>query len=111
DLERAIPLLETTLTQYEQILGDTHPHTLTSRNNLALAYQAAEDLERAIPLLETTLTQREQILGDTHPHTLTSRNNLVAARKTASAVQQPGTAISATAPDHKPPQTPPEQPV
>jgi hypothetical protein len=30
------------LTDREQVLGDTHPDTLQSRNNLANAYQAAE---------------------------------------------------------------------
>ncbi|WP_327729900.1 tetratricopeptide repeat protein [Streptomyces sp. NBC_00487] len=71
-----IALRTATLTQREQILGDTHPRTLTSRNNLAAAYRAAGNLARAIPLYETTLTQHEQVLGDTHPATLTSRNNL-----------------------------------
>ncbi|WLQ45186.1 tetratricopeptide repeat protein [Streptomyces laculatispora] len=73
---RAIPLFEATLAQYEEVLGDTHPDTLRSRNNLALAYRSAGDLARATPLYEATLAQREEILGDTHPDTLTSRNNL-----------------------------------
>ncbi|MHA5050263.1 tetratricopeptide repeat protein [Streptomyces sp. SD15] len=37
DVHKAIPLHEATLTQYEQVLGDTHPDTLTSRNDLAHA--------------------------------------------------------------------------
>ncbi|MFI5637236.1 NB-ARC domain-containing protein, partial [Streptomyces goshikiensis] len=37
---RTIPLLEATLAQSEQVLGDTHADTLTSRNNLALAYES-----------------------------------------------------------------------
>ena len=76
DLKRAIPLYETTVAQSEQALGDTHPNTLTSRNNLAYAYLAAGDLGQAIPLLEATLAQCEQVLGDTHPNTLSTRNNL-----------------------------------
>jgi YD repeat-containing protein len=40
-LAEAIPLYERTLTDREQVLGDTHPDTLTSRNNLAYAYHAA----------------------------------------------------------------------
>ncbi|MFJ4094585.1 FxSxx-COOH system tetratricopeptide repeat protein [Kitasatospora sp. NPDC089913] len=80
---RTIPLREAALTQFEQTLGDTHPDTLTSRNNLAYAYESAGDLDRAIPLYETTLTQREQTLGDTHPDTLTSRNNLASAYESA----------------------------
>ncbi|MCX4973240.1 tetratricopeptide repeat protein [Streptomyces sp. NBC_00620] len=79
----SIPLRTAALTQYEQELGDIHPDTLTSRNNLALAYKSAGDLNRAIPLYEATLTQREQVLGDIHPSTLNSRNNLALAYKSA----------------------------
>ncbi|MGD0927820.1 MAG: tetratricopeptide repeat protein, partial [Streptosporangiaceae bacterium] len=55
---------------------------LTSRNNLASAYQAGRQAE-AIPLLERTLADSEQVLGDTHPSTLTSRNNLASAYQDA----------------------------
>ncbi|ARP71309.1 tetratricopeptide repeat protein [Streptomyces pluripotens] len=80
---RTIPLYEATLAQYEQVLGETHPSTLASRNNLAHAYQAAGDLGRAIPLYEATLAQYEQVLGETHPSTLASRNNLAGAYESA----------------------------
>ncbi|MEU0213514.1 tetratricopeptide repeat protein [Streptomyces canus] len=74
-----ITLRTQTLAQYTDVLGDTHPYTLTSRTNLAGAYYAAGDLGRAIPLLETTLAQCVEILGDTHPYTLISRSNLASA--------------------------------
>ncbi|MFI8861154.1 tetratricopeptide repeat protein [Streptomyces prasinus] len=80
---RAIPLLEAVLAQCEQALGNTHPGTLNSRNNVASAYQAAGNLDRAIPLLEVTLAQSKQALGDTHPSTLASRNNLATAYQDA----------------------------
>jgi tetratricopeptide (TPR) repeat protein len=67
----------------ERVLGETHPDTLTSRNNLATAYRAAGRLDEAIPLLERTLADRERVLGETHPDTLTSRNNLAAAYRAA----------------------------
>ena len=78
-IARTIPLLEAIVAQREQVLGDTHPETLASRNNLAHAYQSAGDLKRAIPLYEANLAQCEQVLGDTHPNTLMSRNNLAGA--------------------------------
>ena len=62
------------------MLGPDHPDTLTSRNNLAAAYQAAGRAAEAIPLYEQTLADRERVLGPDHPDTLTSRNNLAAAR-------------------------------
>jgi len=46
--------------------GD-HRDTLSSRNNLAGAYQPAGDLGRAIPLYEQTLADRERALGGDHP--------------------------------------------
>lgn len=42
DPDRAIPLLEATVTQYEQTLGDTHPDTLQSRHSLVDAREEAE---------------------------------------------------------------------
>ncbi|MFJ2962656.1 tetratricopeptide repeat protein [Streptomyces collinus] len=95
-------MYEATLAQREQVLGDTHPSTLTSRNNLAHAYESAGDLDRAIPLYEATLAQYEQVLGDTHPETLTSRNNLAYARSAAVAVQPSDTATPATAHNNHP---------
>ncbi|WP_445279776.1 tetratricopeptide repeat protein [Streptomyces sp. DSM 118148] len=78
-----IPLRTAALAQREQVLGDTHPNTLSCRNNLAGAYRAAGDLGRAIPLLEATLAQYEEVLGDTHPNTLSCRNNLAYAYRAA----------------------------
>ncbi|WP_406271114.1 FxSxx-COOH system tetratricopeptide repeat protein [Streptomyces sp. NBC_00191] len=78
-----IPLRTAVLAQYGQVLGESHPDTLMSRNNLAYAYKSAGDLGRAIPLLEATLAQREQVLGESHPDTLTSRNNLALAYQSA----------------------------
>ena len=66
-----------------KILGDDHPHTLTSRGNLAGAYRAAGRLGEAIPLFEGVLADSARVLGDNHPHTLTSRNNLAGAYRAA----------------------------
>ncbi|MER5459648.1 tetratricopeptide repeat protein [Streptomyces sp. NPDC002668] len=85
---RATPLYEATLAQCERVLGDTHPDTLISRNDLAVAYRAAGDLQRAIPLFEATLAQRERVLGDTHPDTLISRNDLAVAYREAGDLQR-----------------------
>ena len=72
------------------VLGEDHPDTLGSRNNLAGAYQAAGDLGRAIPLYEQALADSGRVLGDDHPDTLTSLNNLAYAYQAAG---DPGKAI------------------
>jgi tetratricopeptide (TPR) repeat protein len=82
-LARAILCHQRSLSTYLRVLGGDHPSTLTSRNNLAYAYQAAGDLGQAIPLYEQTLTNRQRVLGGDHPDTLTSRNNLAYAYRAA----------------------------
>ena len=59
-----------------RVLGEDHPHTLASRNNLAAAYRSAGDLGRAIPLFEATLAACARMLGDDHPLTMAVRGNL-----------------------------------
>ena len=83
DLKQAVKYGELILTDRERVLGDGHPSTLTSRNNLAAAYDSAGRLAEAIPLLERTLTDCERVLGEDHPDTLGSRNNLAAAYQAA----------------------------
>jgi tetratricopeptide (TPR) repeat protein len=67
----------------EEALGPEHPDTLTSRNNLARAYQDAGRLAEAVALYERTLADCERLLGPEHPATLTSRNNLALAYQDA----------------------------
>ncbi|MDQ1047314.1 tetratricopeptide repeat protein [Streptomyces sp. V4I2] len=66
-----------------RMLGEDHPYTLGSRNNLAYAYMAAGDLGRAIPLFERTLEASVRVLGEDHPDTLRARNNLAGAYEKA----------------------------
>ncbi|MER7366343.1 tetratricopeptide repeat protein, partial [Nonomuraea wenchangensis] len=82
-IHRAIDYFKRVRATYERFLGSDHPDTLTSRNNLAYAYQEAGDLGRAIPLYEATLADRERVLGGDLPSTLASRNNLAYAYQEA----------------------------
>ena len=61
--------------------GADHPDTLSSRHNLAYAYESAGDLGRAIPLYEQTLADRLRVLGADHPETEALRVSLAAARQ------------------------------
>ena len=82
-----MPQLALTLTDSVTRAGDTlgpdHPSTLTSRNNLAGAYQDTGRLNEAIALYEQTLEDRTRILGPHHPDTLTARNDLANAYQAA----------------------------
>jgi len=59
-----------------EVLGDRHPDTLTSVNDLAMLLKAQGDLAGAEPLFREALQARREVLGDGHPDTLTSANNL-----------------------------------
>jgi tetratricopeptide (TPR) repeat protein len=80
---RAARYLQRALAGCVRVLGADHPDTLTSRNNLAGAYESAGDLGRAIPLHEQTLADSVRVLGADHPATLISRNNLAYAYESA----------------------------
>lgn len=77
--EPPIPLFERSLADHTRVLGGDDPRTLTTRNNLAIAYVLAGDPGRAIPLLEQNLRDRERV-GPRHPDTLDSRRRLATAR-------------------------------
>ncbi|WP_160161703.1 tetratricopeptide repeat protein, partial [Embleya hyalina] len=82
-LAPAIEAFRRALTTAVRVLGEDHPDTLNSRNNLAGAYRAAGDVDRAIELYERTLEDSVRVLGQDHPHTLISRSNLAYAYREA----------------------------
>jgi hypothetical protein len=71
------------LADRERILGAEHPVALTSRHNLAHAYQNAERNGEGIALYEALLGDKERILGAEHPDTLRTRNKLARAYQTS----------------------------
>ncbi|MFE9750228.1 FxSxx-COOH system tetratricopeptide repeat protein [Saccharothrix saharensis] len=83
DTTTAIVLFTRAARSRERLHGSDHPDTLTSRNDLADAYESAGNLERAIPLYEETLADRQRVLGPDHPDTLISRNGLANAYESA----------------------------
>ena len=76
EYERAIGFLNRSAALYRENVGPDHPDTLTSMNDLALAYEAAGKLDLALPLFTETLKIMKGKLGPEHPDTLTSMNNL-----------------------------------
>jgi len=58
------------------VLGQEHPDTLISTNNLGLLYLYQSRYTLAEPLLTKALEVRRRILGEEHPDTLLSFNNV-----------------------------------
>ena len=74
-------LFQRTYDTNRRVLGDDHPNTLGSANNLADTLRALGDLTRARDLLQRTYDTLRRVLGDDHPDTLTSASNLAETRR------------------------------
>jgi len=59
-----------------RVLGDEHPNTLTSINNLGGLLHAQGKLSEAEPYLREALETSQRVLGDGHADTLISVQNL-----------------------------------
>jgi tetratricopeptide (TPR) repeat protein len=71
DTDTATKLQEYTLQESQKKLGERHPETLISKNNLAGSL-AKKDPERAISLLREVIETSKVELGAAHPRTLQS---------------------------------------
>ncbi|OCK75291.1 hypothetical protein K432DRAFT_175945 [Lepidopterella palustris CBS 459.81] len=60
----------------KRVLGEEHPSTLTSMNNLAFTFKFQGRNDEAILLLKTCLQLQKQILGPQHPDTESSLKSL-----------------------------------
>ncbi|MEQ9454002.1 MAG: tetratricopeptide repeat protein, partial [Phycisphaeraceae bacterium] len=76
DARRAIESAENVVDSYCSVLGDDHPYSLSSMNNLAAIYRAVGDYANAELLYVKALEGSRRIFGDEHPETLTTINNL-----------------------------------
>ena len=76
DIAAAESLLREALEGQRETLGDRHPDTLGSINNLGLLLYYTDDLAAAEPLLHEALDVSRETLGNRHPNTLASIVNL-----------------------------------
>lgn len=58
------------------LLGDAHPHTLATLNNLAGVLKEQGRLDEAEPMYRRALETLERVNGEQHPNTLAAMNNL-----------------------------------
>ena len=68
-------LLEAMEIMKEQ-LGDRHPSTASSLNNLAIFYYRTNRLPEAATMMSGVVSIFEELLGPNHPNTITVRGNL-----------------------------------
>ena len=70
------PTYEQALAIRREVLGEKHPDTAASLNNLGLLLQDMGDYPAARPYLEQAFAIRREVLGEKDPDTATSLNNL-----------------------------------
>ena len=73
---QAQPLLEKALEINRRLLGDNHPQTAQSYNNVANNVNSQRKYEQAQQLYEKALEINRRLLADDHPSTAVSYNNL-----------------------------------
>ena len=76
EYQQAEELYKKALLVSEKVLGEEHPSTATSYNNLAGVYYSQGEYKEAEELYKKALLVREKVLGEEHPDTATSYNNL-----------------------------------
>jgi len=60
----------------EKVLGEEHPDTATSYNNLAVFYYNQGDLEKAYMFMKKAVEVREKVLPQNHPDLVSSKEGL-----------------------------------
>ncbi|KAF1830845.1 hypothetical protein BDW02DRAFT_506598, partial [Decorospora gaudefroyi] len=62
----------------KRVLGEEHPSTLISMNNLAFTFMALGKVKEAFILMQDCYRLLDQVLGSLHPHTVLSKATLAA---------------------------------
>ncbi|MYS74073.1 tetratricopeptide repeat protein, partial [Streptomyces sp. SID5926] len=69
-------IIEDTLTRRRRTLGDDHPDTLHSAQNVAIALYNLRQFAAAAQLFEDVRNRRRRTLGDNHPDTVDATRDL-----------------------------------
>ena len=73
---RAIQLQNTLYDACNEILGESHPATLSVLDNLANSYSELGDYNKALEIRNAVYNARKEILGESHPDTLRALGDL-----------------------------------
>jgi len=76
--DKALALCQERLKWCREVLGENHPHTAISYNNLAFNLNAQGKYGEAWPLLQKALDICRKVLGEDHPHTANSYSGVAA---------------------------------
>jgi len=76
EYEKSIEYFEQALEIHKQVLGELHPYTGTTYNNLGQVYWHKGDFEQALHFYNKGLTIRKKVLGEKHPDIAGSLSNI-----------------------------------
>lgn len=75
-MDLAEPLNRRVLEGREKLLGEDHPNTLTSANNLVLLLKEQGKIDEAVPICQNVVNGLEKALGSNNHMTLNAIGNL-----------------------------------
>ncbi|MFN0136586.1 MAG: protein kinase domain-containing protein, partial [Phycisphaerae bacterium] len=75
-LSAAFPLHESALTTRRRVLGDEHPDTLDSMNDVGVSLRVQGKQSEAEPFIRDALAARRRVLGEEHADTIESINSM-----------------------------------
>ena len=76
EYDKALDAYQQALAIRRKVLGEEHPSTATSYNNLGAVYDSKGEYSQAIEYYQKDLAICRKVLGEEHPSTATSYNNL-----------------------------------
>jgi len=79
DYELALEYYGKALSIKKKVLGEEHPNTATTYNNIAVVYKNRCNYELALEYYGKALSINEKVLGAEHPDTATTCNNMAVA--------------------------------
>ena len=75
-VEEALDSYEKSLSLRKKVLGEEHPYTADSYNNIGTIYDDLGEHEKALEYYQKALDIRKIVLGEDHPYTADSYNNI-----------------------------------
>ena len=81
DYPKALEYYQKALAIKEKVLGEEHPSTATSYNNIGGVFDSRGDYPKALEYYQKALAIFEKVLGEEHPNTATVRNNIRATHR------------------------------
>ncbi len=81
DYDKSLEYYNKALSIRQKVLGEEHPDTATSYNNIGYVYSELGDYDKSLEYYDKALSIYRKVLGNEHPDTIKVRDNINQARE------------------------------